>query len=146
MTRRNWALIGRLLLSGTAVVLVIGAYLADWNATHLYNPRWPPHAKFHSGQTLAMAVVLAACGVFFVWRKKGDLHTNILAGAMFLATYWLTQAAACFYPGVAFKDPEFLNPGQSLTDVPPQLITDVIFCIIIGVSTALVWRMDEHRP
>ena len=39
--------VGRWLLSGVAAFTAVGGFLADWNRTHLFNPRWTPHAKFH---------------------------------------------------------------------------------------------------
>ncbi|HEY0193247.1 MAG TPA: DUF6640 family protein, partial [Kofleriaceae bacterium] len=99
MSRRLLA--GRALLSLVAVWMVIGTYAFDWNATHIYNPNWPPHAKFHNGQTMAMAVVLALVGGYFVWRRR-EPRTSLLAGAVTLSIYWLTQALANLYPGVAW--------------------------------------------
>lgn len=50
--------LGRILLALVAVVTSVGGYIADWNETHVYNPRWPPHAKFHNGQTMSMYFTL----------------------------------------------------------------------------------------
>ncbi len=44
--------------------------LADWNATHIYNPLWPPHAKFHNAQTMTIAVLLGVSGLVFLWRRR----------------------------------------------------------------------------
>ena len=43
--------LGKILISASAVFGGVGPYLADWNETHIYNPTWPPHAKFHNAQT-----------------------------------------------------------------------------------------------
>jgi hypothetical protein len=40
---------GKVLSSLVAAETAVGPYLADWNETHIYNPAWPPHAKFHNG-------------------------------------------------------------------------------------------------
>jgi len=37
--------LGRILLTLDSVGLLFGAVIADWNETHVFNPRWPPHAK-----------------------------------------------------------------------------------------------------
>jgi hypothetical protein len=79
---------------------------------------------------MAMAGVLAVASLYFVWRKKGDASTNVLAAAIFGAVYWVTQELANFYPGVAWADPEFLKPGQTLNQISPQMILDPI---VLGV-------------
>lgn len=50
--------LGRTLLGLVGVTTSVGGYIADWNETHIYNPRWPPHAKFHNGQTMSMYLPL----------------------------------------------------------------------------------------
>lgn len=124
-------MVGLLLLTAVNLFQVIGTYSADWNETHIYNKNWPPHAKFHNAQTMAMAAVLAVASLYFVWRKRGDASTNVLAAAILGAMYWVTQGLANFYPGVAWTDPEFLKPGQTLNDVGPQMILDPILLGIV---------------
>ena len=125
---------GLLLLTAVNLFQVIGTYAADWNKTHIYNPNWPPHAKFHNAQTMAMAAVLAFVSLYFTWRKRGDLSTNVLAAAIFSAVYWVTQGLANFYPGAAWTDPEFLRTGQTLKDISPQTIMDPIVLGVIFLS------------
>lgn len=38
-------MLGKLLLTVDAAALLVGAIIADYNHTHIFNPRWPPHAK-----------------------------------------------------------------------------------------------------
>src|SRR5262245_4227608 len=49
---------GRWLLSGIAGLTAVSGYLADWNRTHLFNPRWPPHAKFHDAWSILLGTGL----------------------------------------------------------------------------------------
>ncbi|OQU98552.1 hypothetical protein CLAIMM_04318 [Cladophialophora immunda] len=59
---------GRVCLSLVAAITSIGCYLADWNETHVKNPRWPPHARFHNGQTMSMGLCLGVLTAYFTWR------------------------------------------------------------------------------
>jgi hypothetical protein len=51
----------RLIFTVIGVSLPVAAPTADMNQTHIYDPQWPPHAKFHNGQTLSMS--LRRCGL-----------------------------------------------------------------------------------
>lgn len=93
----------RFIFTFLGVLLPIGAHVADMAApTHVFNDRWPPHAKFHGGQTLAMSIALGALTIFFAWRRWDPWPAF-----WFAVTYSVTQAAAIAYPGAAFFDPEF---------------------------------------
>jgi hypothetical protein len=46
--------VGKVLISLVAAETAAGPYMFDWNETHIYNPTWPPHAKFHNAQTMSM--------------------------------------------------------------------------------------------
>src|ERR1700751_1374929 len=39
--------LGKLVLSFVLVVGAIVSTAVDWNSTHLFNPAWHPHARFH---------------------------------------------------------------------------------------------------
>ncbi|KAL3476296.1 hypothetical protein BJX99DRAFT_228239 [Aspergillus californicus] len=102
--------IGSTLITLVAITTSLGCYLADWNETHIHNPRWPPHAKFHNGQTMSMGMVLGLTTLYYLHRrapsaemKSRDLSTAVWTGSL----YWITQLSALFYPGSLATDPEF---------------------------------------
>lgn len=82
-----------------------GAYLADWNETHIHNPSWPPHAKFHNAQTMSLGAGLAAAALAVTWAPSRAAGGTRLAAAAFLASlYPATQLSALLYPGTALVD------------------------------------------
>ena len=137
-------LIGRCLFTINAVGLAAGGFVADMNATHMYNPRWSPHAKFHDGETIAFGVLLSFASLFFTWRRGGDRRTNVLAAAISGGVLYWAQAAANAFPGVAWTDPEFLKTGESLTEFAPQLYIDIGMSLVVIFTAWLAWpRMAE---
>jgi hypothetical protein len=104
---------GKVLISVTAVGTMVGSYAADWNETHIHNPAWPPHAKFHNAQTMSMGVGLAAATLYHLW-KPGRSRTSLASAAVTASLYGVTQLSAALYPGTASVDP----PGE---DNWPQL-------------------------
>ncbi|HEY0793621.1 MAG TPA: DUF6640 family protein [Chthoniobacterales bacterium] len=145
-TRRN-SVIGRCLLSLVAAVSIGGSFLADWNNTHIYKPNWPPHAKFHNGQTMAVGVLLGRAAAFFTWRRKGDARTNLMAAAMFASFYWVSQAMAFLFPGVTWTGPNLLKPGESLHPaVPLRAKLDLVLITPVILAVALLWRTTGTQP
>jgi predicted small integral membrane protein len=45
------------------------AYFFDWDETHVYKARWPPHAAFHNAQTLILGPLLGLSSLWFLWGR-----------------------------------------------------------------------------
>ena len=99
--------IGKWLLSLIALLTVLGPYGADWNETHIYNPNWSPHAKFHSAQTMLLGTLLGLLSLYFLWSRRWRAQGGLRVGAILAALYWVTQFGSIFFPGTAMVDPEF---------------------------------------
>jgi hypothetical protein len=104
-TNTRWS-IGKLLISLVAIFTSVSPYLADWNETHIYNPLWLPHAKFHNAQTMVLGLLLGLFAIFCLWLRRETSDKQKLNEATVLASlYWLAQLPAAFFPGVALTDP-----------------------------------------
>ncbi len=93
--------VGRWVLAAVAVVTAMNGYLADWNRTHLFNPTWPPHAKFHDAWTVLLGTGLGASALYSL--RKGDTQT----AALLLTLFWATQAASFAVPNTGGLASEF---------------------------------------
>lgn len=124
---------GKVLVTLVALVTLFGAYIADWNHTHIFNPRWPPHAKFHNAQTMLFGAVLGLLSLWFLWVQKGDRWVVFRLSIIFASLYWITQAMSILFPGTALFDPEFSYPGQW----PVQFILDGIMFLLLIVAYIL---------
>ena len=104
-TNTRWS-IGKLLISLVALFTAISPYLADWNETHIYNPLWLPHAKFHNAQTMVLGAFLGVLAIYCLWfRRKISERQKLNEGAVLASLYWLAQLPAYFFPGTALTDP-----------------------------------------
>ncbi|KAH7382519.1 hypothetical protein DE146DRAFT_230829 [Phaeosphaeria sp. MPI-PUGE-AT-0046c] len=129
---------GRSLLSLVAVTTSVGGYIADWNHTHVYNPRWPPHAKFHNGQTMSTGLLLGASALYYLHRSTtlspGSAVRDYLHLVVWLLSLnWIAQLSAVMYPGSLPTDPEF---GDGF----PQLGICAVLFAIIGLGYFLERR------
>src|SRR5262245_4214563 len=126
-------------------VLVAGAIIStavDWNATHLFNPAWHPHARFHGALFLMILDATTLIALWLLWRRSPEPEIGITVSALFAAAVW----TPFFYI-------EALVPGSSLLasdDVPvvkvggmalaPNLIIAVVLVLLTVVSYWLARR------
>ncbi len=132
--------IGKILITLVAIWATAGSYIFDWNITHIYNPRWPPHAKFHNAQTMLLGTMIGLLSLYVLWLQKGNKITMLRLSAILASFYWITQAGAILFPGTALIDPEFAHPGQ----LPAQLIVDVVMLVMLGVGYMLETNRLKH--
>lgn len=101
---------GRLVLTLVGVTTAVGGFIADWNHTHVYNPRWPPHAKFHNGQTMSTGALLGLSAIYYLHRRQPSLAIeweSLNTALWLLSLNWIAQLSAAAYPGSLPVDPEF---------------------------------------
>jgi hypothetical protein len=128
--------LSRFAISLIATITSVSPFLADFNETHVYNPLWPPHAKFHNGQTMTLGLICGIISIYFLWFRKASTDIeNLKMSCLFAALYWMAMAPAILYPGTAFADPEygglqsFSIGGVAIT----QVHMDFLFFIILGI-------------
>ncbi len=137
------------IISLVALFTILSPFLADWNETHIYNPRWPPHAKFHNAQTMMMGVVAGLLTLYFLWlRREGGAWENLKMGSLWAVLYWVTQAGGIFFPGTAFVDPEFAarNTFYIAGVKTNQLMMDTLILAFIGLAYYLEHRRINNAP
>lgn len=129
--------VGKVVVSVVAVVTGAGPFVFDWNATHIHNPAWPPHAKFHNAQTMSLGAGLAAATLVQLWRparSAEQARTAVDGAAVTAGLYWVTQASALAYPGAKAVDP----PGEAFF---PQ----AVFALPCLALVALGWALERRR-
>jgi hypothetical protein len=128
------SLASRLIFSVIGTSLPIAAHAADMNETHIYNPSWPPHAKFHVGQTLSLSLLLGGLTLFFAWKPTKNLPAMVAGAGLSASAYFLTQATAIFYPNTAFFDPDVAK--QNFLKLPAPV---AIVATYLAATCAACW-------
>ncbi|KAK1063534.1 hypothetical protein LTR74_009418 [Friedmanniomyces endolithicus] len=131
---------GRALITLANLLYAVGAFAADFNETHVYNPRWPPHARFHNGQTMTLGVFLSAMSLYFAYKRPSATSTLGVAAAslaresMFYSAligsfHCAAGLTAIFYPGTDWKDPDITVGGAQ-----PALFSGVVVAMWVGYA------------
>ncbi|MEM6383812.1 MAG: DUF6640 family protein [Pseudomonadota bacterium] len=72
--------------------------LADLNETHLFNPLWSEHARFHTAWFLAFTAGVSSIALFLIWRRD-EVFVPIALGMMFAAGFWVATLFRDGYGG-----------------------------------------------
>jgi hypothetical protein len=113
-------------------VLVAGAVVStavDWNETHLFNPAWHPHARFHDALFLMILDAMSLVVLWLLWRRSAEPEIGLKVAALFAAAVW----TPFFYI-------EALIPGTSLLasdNVPVLKVGSMTFAPNLVVAAVL---------
>jgi hypothetical protein len=64
------SLISKLLISIGVLFYLLVIPLLEWNHSHVFNPQWPPHARFHEVWQLFTHATLGILVLWLVWLKE----------------------------------------------------------------------------
>jgi hypothetical protein len=102
------------------VITAAAPFAADWNDSHIFNERWPAHARFHAVTALAMAGTLSSASIWSLWSGgSGQAGRRFFAAAVPVA-YWAPFFVAPLVPGTAVDDPPY--PVKRVAGVPVSLL------------------------
>ena len=117
---RGGRALGRSLLTAANVITVAAPLAADWNDSHVFNERWPAHARFHAVTALAMTAALASASIWSLWcGGSGQPGERFFAAAVPVA-YRAPFFLAPVVPGTAVDDPP--SPVKRVAGVPVSLL------------------------
>ena len=72
--------------------------IADLNETHLLNPLWSEHARFHGAWFLAFAAGIALTALFLIWVRD-QVVLPIVFGMLFAGGFWVATIFRSAYGG-----------------------------------------------
>ncbi|MCW2908010.1 MAG: hypothetical protein JWL68_2799 [Actinomycetia bacterium] len=130
--------LGRSLLTAANVITVVASLAADWNDSHIFNDRWPAHARFHGVTALATAVTLSSLNIWSLWSGTNDEASTRLYAAAVPVAYWAPFFLAPLVPGTAVEDPP--HPVPRLAGVPTSLLGAAATC----ATAATGWFVDRR--
>ena len=91
-------LVGLALLTLVSVFVAVSGVVFDFSMTHIYNPAWPPHARFHAYLSIARTVLIMLAVVVLAW---GPVRTRQRFGWGLLALLLLGWIAIWFVAPLA---------------------------------------------
>ena len=117
---RGGRALGRSLLTVANVITAAAPLAADWNDSHIFNERWPAHARFHAVTALAMTAALSSANIWSLWSSGSGQPSERFFAAAVPVAYWAPFFLAPVVPGTAVDDPPY--PVKRVAGVPVSLL------------------------
>jgi len=93
----------KILVSGLTLFYGFAPMAADLNATHIFNPVWSSHARFHGIWYLLFAAGVALTSLYLIWWR-GEIVVPVITGLLFMAGFWAATFFAPWYDGAVTDD------------------------------------------
>lgn len=129
---------GRVLLTLAGLATIVGPIRADWNGTHVFNERWPSHARFHGIVSLGTAAGLSAFAIWRLWRPSADPGAGRAVAAAVPLAYWGSFFPAALVPGSGVDDPPHSVPR--VAGVP----VNIAVAAAASLLAAAGWALDRR--
>lgn len=133
-------LISKVIVAFVAIVTIVGAFLADVIVSktakqHIFNPKWPPHAKFHNGQTISLSVLLGLLSLYLLFRSEGDQWFQFILAVITASYYWFSMIFAAIFPRTGWIDDEFKQEIKNILGLhPQQFLAYMMLLLLFGSS------------
>lgn len=123
--------VGKFILGFAIITTVIIVAIADvFNSTHLFNPAWPPHARFHNAMqawTLLLTSVVSFVGL---------MRNSFVIAAISPATFWPGLFLSVPVPGTTL----YATDAMANAGIPINLILAGIWLVLTAVGYRLAIR------
>ncbi len=130
--------LGRIVLTTVLINTAVISTLVDWNSSHIFNPAWPAHARFHDIAMLHLLNGVCILALWLMWRRSPEPEIGIRVAALIPIIFW----GAFFYttflvPGTSLK----ANPDESLPIIAgiPLYPNVIIAAINVFLSVLGYW-------
>lgn len=80
--------ISRILLSVVLVSTAVVSVAVDWNTTHIFNPEWHPHAKFHDVVMLWLLSGMSIMALWLLWRRSTEPDIAYTVAMLVPVVFW----------------------------------------------------------
>jgi len=131
--------VAQILLS-LGVMEFFGPMIRDIDETHLLNPEWVGHARFHMMWLLVFMVTSGIVNLALIWSPKTTVNNLYIAWAWQACNvlgFWGAAALVGFYNGL-IVDPEF---HMTILGLNENVFVFVVLALLLVVNFFAVWQV-----
>lgn len=142
-TKKYAQLAGRLILSLVLVSSSAALIGFQWNDSHVFNPGWHPHARFHAVQLLSFGIAMSSMGLWLLWRRSLEPPIGAAAATTVPIIFWGAEFVALLVPGTS-PSPDLNNPN-TFQLVGFEVYGNLFFSGVMIALSALAYFLINRR-
>jgi uncharacterized membrane protein len=125
--------------------------IMDLNATHMTNPLWPAHARFHWAIQYFSAIAVNIIGLFMLWgtyKERGG-NLSVLFIGLNPLLFWAMFFPALLMPGTGTWPDGVVPPSgfpELFKTIHPNLIMATVITILAPILTIRELRKQTENP
>tara|TARA_B000000609_G_scaffold2980_1_gene1993 strand:+ start:709 stop:1134 length:426 start_codon:yes stop_codon:yes gene_type:complete len=115
--------------------------IADLSDSHLLNPSWMPHAKFHLAWLLSTNSLLALFSIYLIWIKGKAIYAGLI-GIIVMGGFWIAAFTRNFYDGL------FVDPNLEVSEIMglhPNVFAFIFVSLFLVVGTFLQFKVSKSE-
>jgi hypothetical protein len=125
-------------MTGITLFTITIMSVMDLNATHMTNPLWPPHARFHWAVQYFSALTVSLLTLFAIWsnyKDKGSRLSILFIGLSPLF-FWGMFFPALLMPGTGTW-PDGVTPPQGFPEILKTVHPNLIMACVLSIAS--IW-------
>ncbi|MBD1870306.1 hypothetical protein H6F95_24035 [Cyanobacteria bacterium FACHB-471] len=129
----------RILLSVVLVSTAVVSVAVDWNATHIFNPEWTPHARFHDVVMLWLLSGMSIMALWLLWRRSTEPDIAYTVAMLVPVVFWSPFFfITLVIPGTGLKaDPDEILPIVAGIPIYPNVVVATVSVILALIGYSL---------
>jgi hypothetical protein len=140
---------GLVVLTLVQVATVLSVFGFQWNDTHVFDPEWHPHARFHIVQLMGFVTVVAVLSLWLLWRRSSEPLVGVTVATVAPLAFWAGEFYAQLVPGTSpAYDPRHPNTVEldGITVYGNLLFAGLMIVLaVVGFSLVLRGVRQKHR-
>ena len=125
------SIFSKLLITLCVLVYVLLIPYLEWNDSHVFNPNWPPHARFHEVWQLFTHIVLGVFALYLAWWKRNIAYAAIICCCV-MSGVIVANLTADTYAGSVLSG----NLSKTVLGMELAVFIAVLVCVL---SMIAVW-------
>ncbi|MFD1141013.1 hypothetical protein ACFQ4C_07830 [Larkinella insperata] len=131
------------LISFASVSLALGGWYFDAirkPPTHLFNPHWLPHARYHSALWLFSISIASVGTLWLLWGQYPERDSQL---AIWVAAFLSGLFYLSFFPSLLFRNASAWDDGEKpFLFTAPQVLIALIMTVILAIA---LWMDGQLR-